>query len=233
MQLSVRDAARILNVSDKTVYRWIKQGRLPAYKINDQIRFNRTELLEWAMRVKINVAVDIFEGEGEQNVALTGLHDAMRAGGIFYRVEGGDVGSVLQSVVNLMPLPEGADRDFLLQVLLARESLGSTGIGNGISIPHARNPIVLHVDSPMINLCFLESPVDFNAIDGKPVHTLFVMVSPVLRAHLHLISRVSYALKQPEFMAVIENRKGREAIFAAAADIDRALAASGAGTGNR
>ena len=229
MQLSVRDAARILNVSDKTVYRWIQQGRLPAYKINDQIRFNKTELLEWAMSRKINVAVNIFDDESDPDDPLAGLHDALRAGGIFYRVEGRDVPSVLQSVVNLMPLPEGADRDFLLQVLLARESLGSTGIGNGISIPHARNPIVLHVDQPMITLCFLETPVDFNAIDGKPVHTLFVMVSPVLRAHLHLISRVSYALKQPDFVSVIENRNTREEIFAAAANIDRALVATGAG----
>ena len=48
MKLSVRDAAVLLNVTEKTIYRWIKQGVIPAYQINDQYRFNRAELLEWA-----------------------------------------------------------------------------------------------------------------------------------------------------------------------------------------
>ena len=87
MQLSVRDAARILNVSGKTIYRWIQQGRLPAYKINEQIRFNKTELLEWAMARKINVPVGIFDGDADPEAPMPTLHDALRAGGIFYRVD--------------------------------------------------------------------------------------------------------------------------------------------------
>jgi nitrogen PTS system EIIA component len=45
MQLGVREVAELLNVSEKTVYRWLKQGKLPAYKINDQYRIHRAELL--------------------------------------------------------------------------------------------------------------------------------------------------------------------------------------------
>jgi len=48
MQLTVRDAAKLLAVSEKTIYRWINQGSLPAYRVNEQYRFNRAELLEWA-----------------------------------------------------------------------------------------------------------------------------------------------------------------------------------------
>jgi nitrogen PTS system EIIA component len=61
MQLTVRDAAKLLSVSEKTVYRWINQGDLPAYRVNEQYRFNRAELLEWATARKINVSVEIFE----------------------------------------------------------------------------------------------------------------------------------------------------------------------------
>ncbi len=53
MQLGVRDVARILNVSEKSVYRWIRDGQLPAYKVNEQYRFNRAKLLEWANAHKI------------------------------------------------------------------------------------------------------------------------------------------------------------------------------------
>ena len=70
---------------------------------------------------------------------------------------------------------------------MARESLGSTGIGDGIAIPHVRNPIVMHIPRPTITLCFLEHPIDFGALDGQPVHTLFTIVSPTVRAHLHLL----------------------------------------------
>ena len=59
MQLTVRDATRLLTVSEKTIYRWINQGSLPAYRVNEQYRFNRAELLEWATAHKINVSVEI------------------------------------------------------------------------------------------------------------------------------------------------------------------------------
>ena len=85
-----------------------------------------------------------------------------------------------------MRLPEEVDSEFLYQVLLAREALGSTGMGDGIAIPHVRNPIVLHLSRPMVTLCFLETPIDFGSLDGKPVTTLFTLISPTVRAHLHL-----------------------------------------------
>ena len=48
MTLTVKDIARLLSVSEKTVYRWISQGQLPAYQVHEQYRFNRAEILEWA-----------------------------------------------------------------------------------------------------------------------------------------------------------------------------------------
>jgi PTS system nitrogen regulatory IIA component len=114
--------------------------------------------------------------------------------GIYYGSRRGRPDSVLRSVVELLRLPDHVDREFLLQVLLARESLGSTGIGDGIAIPHARNPIVLNVERPTITLCFLENPVDFAALDGLPVTMLFTLVNPTVRAHLHLLSRLAFIL---------------------------------------
>jgi len=94
MQLSVKDAAGILNVSEKTIYRWIKQAVIPAYRINEQFRFNRTELLEWATSRRIQVSPDIFS-EGETSATpLPSLSEALRAGGVAYRVGGMDQGSL-------------------------------------------------------------------------------------------------------------------------------------------
>ena len=221
MKLVVRDVAALLNVSEKTVYRWIVQRKLPAHRINDQYRFNRTEVLEWATANRTPISADILREE--HPVDMPTLPEALRLGGVFYRIFGQDKAAVLSEVVQVMPLPEEVDRAFLLEVLLARESLGSTGIGNGLAIPHVRNPIVLHIPRPMVSLCFLEHPVDFDAIDGRPVHTLFTIVSPTIRGHLHLLSRLSFALQQPDFKEVIARQALREDIFRQAEIINETL----------
>lgn len=188
MRLTVRDAAKLLEVSEKTVYRWINQRTVPAYLINGQYRFNRAELLEWATSCRIKVSVDILAEPESGYAPCPGLVEALDAGGVFYRVEGHDRESALRAVVDVMRLPDEVDRDFLLRVLVAREALGSTGIGGGFAIPHVRNPIVLHVPRPSITLCFLEHPIDFGALDGQPVRVLFALISPTIRAHLYLLT---------------------------------------------
>jgi nitrogen PTS system EIIA component len=220
MQLTVKDVAKLLSVSEKTIYRWVTQGSLPAYRVNDQYRFNRAELLEWATSRKINVSTDIFQETENGNAPVPGLAEALQAGGVFYRLEGHDKASVLKAITENMRLPEEVDRDFLLRVLLAREQLASTGIGDGIAIPHVRNPIVLHVLRPMVTLCFLEQPVDFGALDGKPVHALFTLVSPTVRAHLHLLSRLAFALRDTTFKEVIMRQGRREDILREASRIE-------------
>jgi nitrogen PTS system EIIA component len=224
MRLTVRDAARLLNVSEKSVYRWIKDGSIPAYQVNDQYRFNRAELLEWATAKRIQVSPEIFaEPEGGQS-PLPALGEALRAGGIHYRLSGTDKATVLQSIVETMQLPEEVDRKFLYQVLLAREALGSTGIGDGIAIPHVRNPIVLHLSRPMVTLCFLENPIDFGALDGRPVTILFTLISPTVKAHLHLLSRLGFALRDPKFKAAIVHHGSREEILDALRHVEAAIA---------
>ncbi len=211
MELTVKDVVRLFNVSERTIYRWIQSTNLPAYKVNEQYRFNRVEMLEWATAQKIPVSPAIFS-EPETGELPT-LSRALEAGGIYYRVGGKDKESVLRSIVAQIRLPEEVDIDFLLQVLMARESLGSTAIGNGIAIPHPRSPIVLHVSRPIISLSFLETPIDFDAPDGIPVNIIFTLVSPTIRAHLHLLSRLSYALKDESWRKILAQPGIREEIL--------------------
>ncbi len=221
MKLRVKDAAELLQVSEKTIYRWIAQEKLPMHQVNGQYRFNRAELLEWATSKRIPISPKMMEEP--EDAFIPSLEEALRSGGIHYRVEGTDKVSVLRSVVNILSLPDGVDREFLFQVLLARESLGSTAVGDGIAIPHVRNPITLHVIKPVMALCFLETPIDFQAMDGKPVHTLFTIVSPTIKAHLNLLSKLSLGLRSPAFAGVIANTGSREDIFREAGRLDASL----------
>jgi nitrogen PTS system EIIA component len=226
MQLSVKDTAAMLNVSEKTVYRWIQQSAIPYFKINEQYRFNRTEILEWATARRMKVSPDIFREDSSGGLPLPSLVDAVRSGGINYRLGGEDQSSVLQSIVEVLKLPEEVDRAFLYQVLLARESLGSTGVGNGIAIPHVRNPVVLHVSTPTVTLCFLEKPIDFKALDNKPVNTFFAIISPTVRAHLHLLSRIGFALHNQDFKDSLMRQDPRDKILASLAKAEAEIPAA-------
>jgi PTS system nitrogen regulatory IIA component len=226
MQLTVRDVATLLNVSERTIYRWIKDRTIPAYRISEQYRFHRAELLEWATARRIGVSAEIFQESEDASVRMPSLSEALLAGGIVYRLGGTGKESVLRAAVEAMHLPDEIDREQLLRILVAREALASTGIGDGIAIPHVRNPIVLHVPRSTITLCFLERPVDFGALDGQPVHCLFTMVSPTVRAHLHLLSRLAFALRDTGFQGVIRRQGMRDEILAELRRVESSLTQS-------
>jgi len=220
MTLAIRDAARLLNVSEKTVYRWIAGRGLPAQRIGDQYRLNRAELLEWVTSNRVNASAELYGEPEEEGLPLPTLEEALSEGGVFYRIEGRNRDEVLRSLAATLRLPEGTDRAFLFDVLQQRERLASTAVGGGIAIPHPRHPLVLHVTRASVSLCFLERPVDYGALDGAPVSALFTILSPTVRGHLHLIGGLAFALQQPSFRRAIEKEETRLAILREAARVD-------------
>jgi len=85
----------------------------------------------------------------------------------------------------------------LLKLLLERESLGSTGIGDGVALPHCTSPALT---TPVILFGRSDRGIDFQAVDGKPVFLFFVIVTPEGDAaiHLKLLSRISRLLKSAD-----------------------------------
>jgi len=215
MQLTVKDVSDLLEASEKTVYRWIEEGKLPGYRLSGQYRFNRAELLEWATANRLYISPAVFQEKETLWSPLPDLYAALEDGGIYYRLEATDRDAALRSVVQVLRLPDEVDREFLFRALRGREELESTGVGGGIAIPHVRNPIVLHVPRPTITLCFLEHPVPFGALDGQPVQALFTIVSPTLRAHLHLLARLLFVLRDAELRSMIAQQAGRAELLQA------------------
>jgi PTS system nitrogen regulatory IIA component len=213
MKLTIRDVATMINVSERTIYRWIDLEVIPAYRINEQWRFNRAELLAWATARRLNVSSDLLLEPETLGSATPSFTETLSAGGVFYRVAGADKASALRAVVELSKLPDDVDRNWVFEMLLARESLESTGIGDGIAIPHVRYPIALHTPKPLLMLCFLEQSVEFGAIDGQPVRDLFCLLSPTIRGHLALLSRLAFVLRDPRFKDAVLREASRDEIF--------------------
>jgi PTS system nitrogen regulatory IIA component len=223
MQLNVREVSKLLKVSERKVYDWIKRGILRADRVNDQYRLHRSDLLERISSREIDIPAQIFEAPASARAFSPRLTDALNAGGVFYGVQGEDKAAVITGIVNRLALPLNADRESFAQLLLAREALGSTAIGDGIAIPHVRRPILLNTSSPSISLCFLEQPVDFGAFDGQPVFAIFLLISPTARVHLHLLSRLSFALHDSHLKAAIVRRAARNEIIAEFARVERKI----------
>jgi PTS system nitrogen regulatory IIA component len=230
VQLTIRDLTYLLSVPETTVSRWIKQRGLPAQQIGGRYRVNRAELLEWATANSIKVALDLFDHLEDDEEAVPSLSEALEAGGIFYQLPDTDKEKAIRALVEVLPTPEGLNRDLLLHLLLAREASASTGIGQGIAIPHVRNPIVLHVARPSVTLALLEKPVDFGALDGQPVHVLFAIISPTARSHLQLLSRLSFALHDARFRNTVIRHAPRDDIMNELRRVERSTAQPSAGT---
>jgi nitrogen PTS system EIIA component len=223
MELLLKDVVRLLNVPENTVYRWIDEKSFPACHINGQLRFNKVALFEWATSNGVALGSDFHEVLCGKGQSLPGMAEALHQGGIFYNIRGDDKPAILKAVVERLPLHPQMDRTFLLQVLLSREALGSTGIGEGIAIPHPRNPIVLNTDRPMLSLSFLEKPVSFDSPDHLPVHTLFLLISPAVRTHLHMLSRIAQVLQQERFKELLGEKAPADRLLEGLKDIEEEL----------
>ena len=223
MRLSVQDAAELLGVSEKTVYRWINRGTLPAYRVSDQYRFNRAELLAWAISRRLNVSEDHFNDSLRVSGPIPTLEEALRGGGIVYRMEGKDREEALRHLVESARLPVEMDRGYLLRLMLARESLGSTGVGEGLAIPQLVYPNALEPAPPVITLAFLERPLEYDALDGRPVDCLLGLISPSLRGYYSLLNRLYFALRDEGLRRALAARSAREEIMVELARVESSL----------
>lgn len=105
------------------------------------------------------------------------------------------------------------DPQTLLNVLMERERLGSTGIGGGIGIPHGKIP---GLDSMIIGFGLSKRGVDFDSIDGRPTHLFFALITPDQSTGLHLkfLARISRMLKNDVFKMRLMKAASAEDIMA-------------------
>ena len=107
----------------------------------------------------------------------------------------------------------GADEREIFDTLLQRERLGSTGIGEGVAIPHGKLP---HLDRLFGLVARLERPVDFEALDGQPVDLAFLILAPEGAGadHLKALAQVARILREPGLLERVRNARDGSALYA-------------------
>ena len=143
----------------------------------------------------------------------TFLWKLIEAGGIYYSLKGSTVQEVLNELINIIHPGKSIEKETLLKTILEREALMSTSIGNGIALPHSRNPIITNDENQFCVLAFLEQEVDWNALDNKKVNTLILIVSSSAKHHLKTLSTITFFSRQEDFLKLLEQRASREAII--------------------
>jgi nitrogen PTS system EIIA component len=222
-RLTAKEVALLLGTPLVTVLRWAHQGKIPCKLKNDQYVFKKNDILEWAN------AHDLFIKKKEEEEIAShpddpfSLKNAVERGGIIYNLPGSDIVSVLKNAVEKIKLPEGTDRELVLNELINREEIASTGIGKGVAIPHPRTTLNLKLKKPFIPVVFLQQPVDFNAVDGQEIFVLFLIFSPSTRIHLKMLSRLTLGLRDDEFLTLLKNRASRQDILAKIQQMEKGL----------
>jgi nitrogen PTS system EIIA component len=211
MDLCLKDIQKLLNVSEKTIYRLIRDSKMPAYRIGHQYRFNRAEINEWILQNKIPVAEGLLDlGLTKKPVSLALL---LRRGGVFDGIGGELVGDVIRNTIDAIPTPPEADKERVCSSLIEREQLMSTAVGHGVAIPHPRNPIISDIEHESLSVCYLSRPVDFLSIDREMVSTLLVLFSANAKHHLEALSKISSLCKKSDFLALLESRAPADRIL--------------------
>ena len=125
------------------------------------------------------------------------LRDFFTPGAIDFNLQATDKDSVLVELVRLLGVDQRAG-DALLRVLQRRESLGSTGMGRGIAIPHCRSLVANRL---RLAYGYSKQGVEYQALDGRPVHHFFLIVAPPLEIsnqYLPVLGRIAQFAKEPD-----------------------------------
>lgn len=204
MDLTVKDVSILLTKTEKEIQSLIKGNEIPFQKINDRFFFNKQQILQWALSRSIPLNISRHKNMSEYHVKA--LNTVLSPASFYYDCRFTE-DSYLEQMIALTPLGKGVDRDIIIQLLKNREALMSTAIGNGISLPHPRIPLMVG-RSPLINFFFPAKPLDLKSLDGKPVHTIILLVSQTIKQHLSLLAHLTFLLSQEKFRNALEKRVG-------------------------
>lgn len=207
MDLELKDVAELLNVSEITIHRWLTEGKIPAYLINHQYRFSRIEIEEWMIgsQLKAQEEGPSFLKEKQiyppleegHEMSLRGgmqhfcLYRAIHQGDVLRNILGKTKEEVIRATTKAIAPKLNVDAEVLSELLLDRENLMPTSLNHGIAVPHTRD-FLRKGPLDMVFVVYANEPIEYGALDGKPVHTLFFLFASNDKGHLHLLAKLAH-----------------------------------------
>jgi nitrogen PTS system EIIA component len=210
MELNSAQVGRLLKLDENIVREWARSGILPHVHSQGRYRYNRQAILEWAL--SHNHPLDLPKPEPQTDRSLPSLDDVFSPRHFYYDVPGANFAEAVRAALDRIDLPPGNDKDLICDLMVSREKLMTTACGDGVAVPHVRVPVVVNAPSPVFGVFFLRQPIEMHALDGQPVHTLFVLLSLTPKQHLELLARLAFLFRQKEFIMLLRQRSDPETI---------------------
>src|SRR5262245_3574130 len=141
------------------------------------------------------------------------MGDLLKRDGIIPSLQAKTKKQALQELADHAALVTGCPERDILEALLQRERLGSTGLGRGIAIPHAK---LKGLDRITCLFARLEEPIEFEALDNEPVDLIFVLLAPEHASgdHLKALARISRLLREPSALDRLRSARDKAGIYA-------------------
>jgi PTS system nitrogen regulatory IIA component len=222
MDLKIKDVAELLHVSETTIRRWLADEKIPAYRLNHQYRFSRIEIENWMMGCKQGQSKTKFPSHLQEEIFPSfqeiketpsqrgglqqfSLYRAIHKGGIFSNVAGETKEEIIRATMKLVAQRLGRDADVLSDLLLDREELMPTAMNHGVAVPHTRD-LLLQGPFDVIVVVFPQQPIEYGALDGLPVHTLFFLFSSSDKSHLHLLAKLAHLSSSQQALELLASK---------------------------
>lgn len=141
------------------------------------------------------------------------ISDLLKPESVVIDLKAGSKKQVLQELARLASAHARLHERLIFDVLLERERLGTTGVGDGVAIPHGR---IAEIDRLTGLFVRLKHPVDFDSVDGKPVDLLFLLLAPQSAGadHLKALSRISRLLRDRDTREKLRGAGSADAVYA-------------------
>ena len=224
MDLKIKDVAGLLSVSETTVRRWLVDGKIPAYRINNQYRFSRLEIENWMMDCKLKSQdvgpssfneTQIYPPLQEVETISRGgmqqfcLYRAIHQGDVFSEIPGTTKEELIRATTKTIAGQLGVDAEVLSELLIDREKMMPTALNHGIAVPHTRD-FFRKGPLDMVFVVYPSQPIEYGALDGQSVHALFFLFASSDKGHLQLLAKLAHlgsSTKPLDFLLSKPNKK--------------------------
>ncbi len=216
MDLKKRDVAELLSVSLETIDRWIKEETIPTYRWEGENRFNRQEIEDWMVKRLSQDKESLPFGENRDQGASPwqqfGFYRAIHKGDVLTNLSSTTKEGIIHETMVALEDRLHFDPDVVASLFIERENLMSTALSDGVAVPHTRG-FLLRGLFDAVAVVFPKEPLEWGALDGQKVHTLFFVFACDDKRHLNLLAKIAHFSSSQENLRFLQTKPDKTTLL--------------------